>query len=128
MKAKVRFFNARYCSALNPKWLILFAILQAGTELRAQTWNAGTGSWFVPENWTPATVPTGASVVTVANGGTAQVVGATASVGTLTGLLQLAGSSLRGIKYWSGFADGFCSGTLKCSANKAPNILSFILL
>jgi hypothetical protein len=46
----------------------------------------------------------------------------------ITGLLQLAGSSLRGIKYWSGFADDFCSGTLKCSANKAPNILSFILL
>ena len=46
----------------------------------------------------------------------------------LTGFLQLAGSSFRAIKYWSGFAGGFCSGTLKCSANKPPEILAFLLL
>jgi hypothetical protein len=45
-----------------------------------------------------------------------------------TGFLQLAGSSFRAIKYWSGFAGGFCSGTLKCSANKPPEIFAFLLL
>jgi hypothetical protein len=45
-----------------------------------------------------------------------------------TGFLQLAGSSFRAIKYWSGFAGDFCSGTLKCSANKALKILAFLLL
>jgi hypothetical protein len=47
---------------------------------------------------------------------------------TQAGFLQLAGSSFRAIKYWSGFAGGFCSGTLKCSANKPPEIFAFLLL
>jgi len=32
-------------------------------------------------------------------------------------LLQLAEFSFKTIKYWSGFADDFCSKTPKCSAN-----------
>jgi hypothetical protein len=68
----------------NTKYLFLFTFLLAATALRAQTWNAGVGSWFVAENWTPATVPTASSVVAVTNGGTAQVVGATANAGQLT--------------------------------------------
>ena len=46
----------------------------------------------------------------------------------LTGFLQLAGSSFGAIKYWSGFASDFCSGTLECSANRASKSLAFLLL
>ena len=60
------------------------AFLFAGTGSQAQNWNVKTDSWFVAENWTPATVPTPNSIVTVTNGGTAQVVGATANAGNLT--------------------------------------------
>jgi outer membrane autotransporter protein len=72
------------CFALNRKWLIFLAILLAATELRAQSWNVVTGNWFVGENWTPPTVPTGTSVATVANGGTAVIAEGTASAGELT--------------------------------------------
>jgi len=68
----------------NTKYLFVFTFLLAATALRAQTWNAGVGDWFVAENWTPATVPTANSVVTIANGGTAQVVEGTATAGQLT--------------------------------------------
>jgi outer membrane autotransporter protein len=80
--------SVRVCPILDRKWLVFLAILLAATELPAQTWNTGTGSWFDPENWKPATIPTGVSVVTVANGGTAQIeakeVGATANASELT--------------------------------------------
>jgi hypothetical protein len=83
-KKKLHSFSVRVCSTLNRKWLVFFAIFLATAELRAQTWKAGVGNWFVGENWTPPTVPTAISIVTVANGGTAQVVGATASASDLT--------------------------------------------
>ncbi|MGA8660570.1 MAG: hypothetical protein WB586_31035, partial [Chthoniobacterales bacterium] len=43
----------------------------------------------------------------------------------LTGLLQLAASSFRTIKYWSGLAGDFGSPTRKCSA-KNINLLTFV--
>jgi hypothetical protein len=44
----------------------------------------------------------------------------------LAGLLQLAASSFRTIKYWSGFVGDFWSPTSKCSANNIKNLLFFI--
>jgi outer membrane autotransporter protein len=68
----------------NAKYLFALTFLLAATGLQAQNWNVGTGSWFVPQNWTPAMVPTPNSVATITNGGTAQVVGGTANAGELT--------------------------------------------
>ena len=83
----------------NCKFLLVFAILVAATVLRAQTWNDGVGDWFFYGNWTPPNGPTANSVVTVANGGTAQVAGATANAGDLTigstSSVAVAGWSLR---------------------------------
>jgi hypothetical protein len=45
----------------------------------------------------------------------------------LTGLLQLAASSFRTIKYWSGFAGDFESTSSKCSAKNVEKVC-FILL
>jgi fibronectin-binding autotransporter adhesin len=84
MEKESEFFRSPSCSALNLKWVVFLAIFLAAAQLRAQTWNAGTGSWFNPLNWTPATVPAGATVVTVANGGTTQIAAATANAGDLT--------------------------------------------
>ena len=68
----------------NTNYLFLFTFLLTATALRAQTWNDGVGDWFTPTNWTPNTVPTPNSVVTIANGGTAQVAEGTANAGDLT--------------------------------------------
>ena len=68
----------------NTNYLFLFTFLLAASALRAQTWNDGVGDWFTPTNWTPNTVPTPNSVVTIANGGTAQVAEGTANAGDLT--------------------------------------------
>jgi uncharacterized protein with beta-barrel porin domain len=63
-------------------WLVFgFGALPARAQ--TETWNAGSGSWFVPGNWTPATVPSSATTTTtVGNGGTAQINGAAANAGT----------------------------------------------
>jgi outer membrane autotransporter protein len=83
MEKESEFLRGPSCFALSLRWVVFFAIFPASTQLWAQTWNAGTSNWFVPENWTPATVPTGTSAATVANGGTAQIIGATATAGEL---------------------------------------------
>jgi hypothetical protein len=86
MATKKWFFkeNATY-RVRNTKYLFVFTFLLAATALRAQTWQVGVGNWFFFEKWTnPPAVPNANSVVTVANGGTAQVVGATAFAGRLT--------------------------------------------
>ncbi|MCP5492363.1 MAG: autotransporter domain-containing protein [Chlamydiales bacterium] len=45
---------------------ILFIVVVASlsNKVWAQTWNAGSGAWNVPANWTPAVIPNGAIDVT----------------------------------------------------------------
>jgi len=47
--------------------------LVAGAARAQNIWAAGTGSWFVPGNWSPAAVPTAADDAQINNGGTAQI-------------------------------------------------------
>lgn len=61
--------------------------------LQAQTvWNAGTGNWFTPGNWTPGVVPAAGTNVQINNGGTAQI-GAAGAVGNVLTLGNAAGQS-----------------------------------
>jgi hypothetical protein len=54
-------------------------------QAQADDWtNAGTGSWFTAGNWSLDTVPTAAINAAVDDGGTAPVVGQSATVGNLT--------------------------------------------
>jgi outer membrane autotransporter protein len=94
MEKESEFFRSQSCFALSPKWVVFFAIFLTSTQLWAQTWNAGTSSWFVPENWTPAAVPTSPQSVLVDNGGTAQV-GAAATAGSLTIGISTPGSTVQ---------------------------------
>jgi T5SS/PEP-CTERM-associated repeat protein len=48
-------------------------LLSSSALANAQTWNAATGDWFVPGNWTPTGVPTSSTNAQINNGGTAQV-------------------------------------------------------
>jgi hypothetical protein len=95
MEKEYGFFRSPSCSALNRKCLVFLAILLAATELPAQTWNTGTGSWFDPENWTPVSVPTSTGSVLVDNGGTAQVGATGATAGNLTIGISTPGSTVQ---------------------------------
>jgi outer membrane autotransporter protein len=64
--------------------VLLLAVGAGAMPARAQTtsWTDGTGSWFVPGNWS-AGVPSAATNTTnVTNGGTAQIAGAAANAGS----------------------------------------------
>lgn len=60
------------------------AILATPAVAIPLAWNAGTGTWTTPSNWTPNQVPTGADDVTVNNGGTANQTGLPISTNDLT--------------------------------------------
>lgn len=101
--------------------LLLFLVASA----HANTWNAGTASWFLAGNWSaPAAVPTAADPAFINNGGTAQVStpGAVASTlrtgsggpGTVT--LSGTGQLTTSLESWIGEDD---VGTLNVSGASA---------
>ncbi|MBV8276622.1 MAG: hypothetical protein JO170_15365, partial [Verrucomicrobia bacterium] len=92
---QIRFPSSKYRSV---PWLIIFTVFLTWSDLRAQTTNwiaPGSANWFTATDWSNG-IPTLSSTATIANGGTAQIIGSTGQVGTLT----------------IGTADGSSSGSL----------------
>lgn len=67
------------------RWVGALILMGFAPLLPAQTiWNAGTGNWFTPGNWTPNTVPDTNTKAQINNAGTAQITAAGAAANTLT--------------------------------------------
>ncbi len=63
-------------------WLVSIGFGASPATAQTENWTGGTGGWFTPGNWNPASVPTAATITTtVGNGGTAQINGAAANAG-----------------------------------------------
>ena len=76
------------------------AAVLASAGAYAADWNAPTGDWFTPGNWSTNAVPSAANQVTINNGGTAQVQSAAAAAGatyvgtTGSGTLAISGGGV----------------------------------